>query len=97
MGRPRAGGEPPDRRKFYCPLPACAEVLACRQGPGPTYVAAFGPQLTRRRAAELPIACLRYGGKWLAAVSGCLTWVPCRPPKRRLTPSDQSPAAPQNV
>ncbi|WP_315557609.1 hypothetical protein [Corynebacterium matruchotii] len=42
-------------------------------------MAAFGPQLTRRRAAELPIACLRYGGKWLAAVSGCLAWLPCRP------------------
>ena len=63
----------------------------------PAHAATLGPQLTRRRAAELPIACLRYGGKWLAAVSGCLTWLPCRPPKRRLTPSDQSPAAPQNV
>ena len=64
---------------------------------GPVHMAALGPQLARRGAAALPIACLWYGGKWLAAVSGCLTWLPCRPPKRRLIPSDQSPAAPQNI
>ncbi|MFC2405496.1 MAG: hypothetical protein ACFNPU_09890 [Corynebacterium matruchotii] len=43
------------------------------------YVAVFGPQPTQRGAAALPIACLRYGGRWLAAISGCLTWLPCRP------------------
>ncbi|MFC2727416.1 hypothetical protein [Corynebacterium matruchotii] len=34
MGRPRATVGPPDRRKFGRLLPACAEVLVCRQTSG---------------------------------------------------------------
>ena len=78
VGRPRAGGGLPDRRKFYCPLPACAEVLVCRR---------FADLRTRPRSGRnelgagpeyahnlLVAAWLRV----LAAASGYLAWLPCR-------------------